>query len=216
MKKKSILLTLTIITLCISVQQSFGQIWIRPEADGMLSKSSFTPGAGVRGLYEFGEESNHVVGLGFTYNLTTPVDFDILIVDTLGNFDTVESSVVSNLMMLDVDYRRYLWESDPNDEFGIYTVVGMSAWLLGTKVKLGAFNDSLFAPALGVNLTSTNISMHLPVGMGIDWTIRGIFWWFFEARMSLPITPVSDDYVAGAYGVGFHFSTGARILLADL
>lgn len=216
MKEKTLLTAAALFLFFISIQHGFGQIWIRPEADAMLSKSSFTPGAGVRGLYEFGEESNHVVGLGFTYNLTTPVDFDITLVDTLGNFDTVESSVVSNLMMLDLDYRRYLWESDPDDEFGIYTVVGVSAWLLGTKVKLGEFNDSLFAPALGVNLTSTNISMHLPVGMGIDWTIRGIFWWFFEARVSLPITPVSDDYVAGDYGVGFHFSTGARILLADL
>lgn len=216
MIKKTILLSAAILISFCSIQQVKGQIWLRLEGQGMLSKNSFTGGSGVRGLYEFGEESNHEVGLGFTYNFTVPVDFDITLVDTLGFYDTVESSVVSTLMMLDLDYRRYLWQSDPDDEFGIYTTVGISAWMLGTKVNLPYFNDTLLSPALGVNLTNTNISMHLPVGVGIDWTIRGLFWWFLEARISLPITPVSDDYVAGAYGVGFHFSTGARILLADL
>lgn len=193
-----------------------GQIWLMVDGGGMLSKSSFTPTASFHGGYQFGYDLDQIAALGVTYGFKSPLTFDIPIIDTLGNIDSVESSVTSTLIMIDADWRKYLYQTEADDEFGFYTTVGISAWMVGSKVKLGDFNDSLFAPGTGVSLTSSNLSLHIPLGVGVDWTVRGLFWWYLEARMSLPITSVSNEYVGTDYGVGFHFTTGARIKLADL
>ena len=82
-------------------------------------------------------------------------------------------------------------------------------------MNLGPFVDTIFAVQEGTTLTASNLSVRMPLGFGMDWTVRGRFWWYFEAKIEVPFTQVNNEYIGNDFGVSYHFTTGARFLLHE-
>lgn len=128
--------------------------------------------------------------------------------------DTVESFLVSNLINIDADYRRYFsrlmqmiilplrhnWRKSLDGEYK-----NEFRSLCGYRIcSIGRHNVGRF-----------NLSVRMPLGFGMDWTVRGRFWWYFEAKIEVPFTQVNNEYIGNDFGVSYHFTTGARFLLHE-
>jgi len=214
--KKSIL-ALTIATLSIlSTKQVNAQLWLMTDGGIFFTKDLVGEGINLKAGWHYGEYDYNMVTLGGGYNLLAQKPLDIVVVDTTGLLtDTIESFLVTNLISIDGDYRRYFFQTDADDYFAFYGIAGISLWLVNTKVNLGPFVDSVFAVQEGATLVASNMSVRMPLGFGMDWTVRGRFWWYFEAKIEVPFTQVNNEYIGNDFGVSYHFTTGARFLLHD-
>lgn len=216
MKKLTLSLVILIIT-SLTAQKANAQLWLMTDGGVFFTKNLVGEGLNAKAAWHFGDYDANMVTFGGGYNLLGGSNWLIPIYDTLGvAVDTILSSLVVNMISIESDYRRYFFQTDADDYFAFYGLVGVSAWMVNTKLKLGEFADTLYAPSEEVKLTQSNISLRMPVGFGIDWTIRGRFWWYFEAKLELPFTQVNNDFIGNDVGVSYHFNTGARILLWDL
>ncbi|MEZ5013805.1 MAG: hypothetical protein R2794_05895 [Chitinophagales bacterium] len=214
--KKS-LITLSVIVLSLfSAREAKGQIWLLVDGDLFLSHSIVGSGFGVKGAYQHGELGNNMVTLGGTYNIVGNVNFDLPIYDTTGLFlDSLNAYFATSVITIDADYRHYFFETDADDYVGMYGFAGLSAWLVASQLKWNTtYEDYILTE--GFKVTDKSFSLHMPVGVGVDWTIRGMFWWFFEAKVELPLTTVTNTGVGNNFGVSYHLATGARIKLADV
>lgn len=215
--KKIILLLVILIISGISAQRASAQLWLMTDGGVFFTKELVGQGINVRGAWHYGDYDRNMVTLGGGMNLIGGSNFDIAIYDTLGiAVDTISSALVVNMISIDADYRRYFFQTDADDYFAFYGLVGTSLWMVNTKLNLGTFADTLYAPSETVKLTQSSMSVRLPLGFGIDWTVRGRLWWYFEAKVELPITQVDNDFIGNDFGVSYHINTGARIMLWDI
>jgi hypothetical protein len=173
-------------------------------------------GLNARAAWHFGDYDRNMATFGGGYNFLAGSQVDVILADTLGNFDTIQSSLTASLITIDADYRRYFAQSDADDYFAFYGIAGASLWMVGTKVKQPVPEDTSFFLTEGTKLVQTNMSVRIPIGAGIDWTVRGRFWWYLEAKLGVPITQVNDPWIGNSFGASYHINTGARILLWDL
>jgi len=215
---KKIVLSIVILVLTgLTAQKASAQLWLMTDAGVFFTKNLVGQGINLRGAWHYGDFDRNMVTLGGGYNLIGGSNFEIVVYDTNGvSFDTVTSALVVNMISIDADYRRYFFQTDADDYFGFYGLVGTSLWMVNTKLNLGPFADTLYAPLETVKLTQSSMSVRMPLGFGIDWTVRGRFWWYFEAKIEVPFTQVDNDFIGNDVGVSYHINTGARILLWDL
>ncbi len=216
MKRITATLFATIFSL-MAFQQAQAQLWLMSDGGFFFSKDVTGGGINARAAWHYGDYDRNMVTFGYGYNFLSGARVDLVFVDTLLNpVDTLQTSLVASLMTIDADYRRYFGGSDADDYFAFYGLAGLSLWMVGTKVTAVVPADSTWGLVSGTNLKGTNMSVRVPIGAGIDWTVRGRFWWYVEAKMGVPITPVNDPWIGNNFGVSFHFNTGARILLWDV
>lgn len=215
---KKLILTLSIAIIFIfNSKSSYSQLWLLTDGGVFFTKDLVAGGYALKAGWHFGDYDLNMVTLGGSYNFLAQNPVDIIITDTLDIIvDTIESFLYSSLITIDADYRRYFFQTDADDIFGFYGLIGTSVWLLNTRVSVGTFADTLFKIQEGTNLLASNLSVRMPVGFGIDWTIRGRFWWYFETKVEVPFTQVNNDYIGNNFGVSYHFNTGARFLLWDV
>ena len=212
-------ITTSLLAACIALmafQTSKAQLWVMTDGGFFFAKDVVGYGLNARAAWHFGDYDRNMATFGGGYNLLSGSRVDLIFANTAGNTDTIESSLTANLISIDADYRRYFGGSDADDYFAFYGLSGLSMWMVGTKVKLAVPEDTSFALVEGTRLTNTNMSVRIPIGAGVDWTIRGRFWWYFEARLGIPVTQVNDPWIGNDFGVSYHVNTGARILLWDL
>ncbi len=193
-----------------------GQLWLMTDGGVFFAKDITGYGINARAAWHYGDYDRNMVTFGGGYNFLSGTNVNVIFEDTLGNTDTVSSPLTATLITIDADYRRYFGGSDADDYFAFYGLAGLSMWLEGSKVKLIAPEDTAFALREGTKLVGTYTSVRIPIGAGVDWTVRGRFWWYFEAKMGIPVTQINDPWIGNDFGVSFHFNTGARILLWDL
>ncbi len=211
MKKSLLALCIAIVSI-FSVQQASGQLWVLGDAGCFIAKDAFGYGPTAKAGWHFGDYDINMVTLGGGYFLMPSQKVDVMIYDTLGVvFDTISSSLTSSMITVDADYRRYLAGTDADDYYGFYALGGATLWMLNTNVKMGEFADTIYAPAAGTKLKAMSMSVRIPVGFGVDATILGKFWWYFEAKLELPITQVNNEFIGNDFGVSYHFSTGVKV-----
>jgi len=215
--KRTTFSLLTALLLTMAAGRASGQLWLMTDGSYFFAKNTSGVGINARAAWHFGDydyrmfNEYNMVTLGFGYNFLPGSQVNVVLTDTLGNFDTLQTSLTATLFTIDADYRRYFAETDADDHFGFYGLAGISAWMVGTKVTAPVPEDTTFFVPETTKLVSTNMSIRLPIGVGIDWTIRGRFWWYIEAKMEVPITQVNDDWIGSDFGTSFHIATGARI-----
>lgn len=216
MKRITATLFATIFSI-MAFQQAQAQLWLMTDGGFLFSKDVSGGGLNARAAWHFGDYDYNMVTFGGGYNFLSGSRVDVVFVDTLAiPQDTIQTSLTASLITIDADYRRYFGGSDADDYFAFYGLGGLSLWMVGTKVSLPVPEDSTFAPVAGTKLVGTNMSVRMPIGAGIDWTVRGRFWWYVEAKLGIPITQVNDPWIGNNFGVSYHIHTGARILLWDV
>ncbi len=216
--KKIVLSLVILIVTGFTAQKATAQLWLMTDGGVFFTKNLVGEGINLRGAWHYGDYDRNMVTLGGGYNIIGGPSFDIALYDTSGNaFDTLENTpMVVNMISIDADYRRYFFQTDADDYFAFYGLIGTSLWMVNTKLNLVPFADSLYAPSESVKLTQSSMSVRMPIGFGIDWTVRGRLWWYFEAKVELPFTQVDNDFIGNDFGVSYHINTGARIMLWDV
>lgn len=209
--KKSLLAICIAITSLASIQQASGQLWVMGDAGCFIAKDAFGFGPTAKAGWHFGDYDINMATLGGGYYIIPDQKLFITVYDTLGGTDTLESTLKSNIISIDADYRRYLLGTDVDDFFAFYAIGGVSAWMLATTVRMPEYDKGLFAVSSETKLTEKTFSIRLPVGVGVDATILGKFWWYFEARLELPITQVNNEFIGNDFGVSYGFCTGVRV-----
>ncbi|HMX03968.1 MAG TPA: hypothetical protein PLL28_08015 [Chitinophagales bacterium] len=205
------------LTGLFAFQSASAQLWLMTDGGVFFTKNLVGEGINAKAAWHFGDYDHNMVTFGGGYNLLGSSKVDIIVVDTAADVtDTIESTLTSNVITIDGDYRRYFLGSDADDYFAFYGLGGLSLWMVNTKVKMGSYVDTVYMVEEGTKLVSSNMSVRIPVGFGVDWTVRGRLWWYVEAKLELPITQVNNDFIGNDFGVSYHINTGARILLWDL
>jgi hypothetical protein len=216
MKKLTLTLLVTIATL-FSARTSFAQLWVMGDVGGFLTEDLIGYGVNARGAFHFGDYDRNMATLGGGFNMLPNETWQFVVYDSTGLFtDTVPSVLKANVISIDADYRRYFFQTDADDYFAFYGLVGASLWMVNSKMSLGAYIDTIYSPPLGTPLVQSNLSVRIPVGFGVDWTVRGRFWWYFEAKTEIPVTQVNNDFIGNDFGMSYHINTGVRILLWDI
>ncbi len=216
MKKTTLTLIITLVTL-FSARSTYAQLWLMTDGGVFFTEDLVGYGINAKAAYHFGDYDRNMATFGGGFNMMPNKKLDFVVYDSTGLLtDTLSTTLTSNVITIDGDYRRYFFQTDADDYFAFYGLIGASLWMVNSKLALGAYADTIYAPPAGTALVQSNMSVRMPIGFGMDWTIRGRFWWYFEAKMELPFTQVNNDFIGNDFGVSYHMNTGVRILLWDI
>jgi hypothetical protein len=221
MKKLTLTLIIALVTL-FTARNASAQLWLMTDGGLFFTEDLMATGFNARAAYHFGDYDRNMGTFGGGFNIIPAKTITFVVYDTTeagaaaGLTDTLSTVLSSNVITIDGDYRRYFFQTDADDYFAFYGLVGASLWMVNSKLALGDYADTIFAPPLETKLVQSNMSVRMPIGFGIDWTVRGRFWWYFEAKMEVPFTQVNNDFIGNEFGMSYHLNTGVRILLWDI
>jgi len=214
--KKFPLITLAALLSFAGIKPAASQIWLLAAPDAMITGGDFYVGSDIKVGWQYGEEGTEMLGLGTRYFPLENVDITLFVWDT--NFVTLEvpSKVKSSLLEIRYEYRHYLFDTEPDDFYGFYTIIGAGMWIVSSKIVPGQYDKAIYSIPEGFPMKYTNTSWRLPIGFGFDWTVMGNFWIFSEAEIELPANEVNGMYVGNDFGASIHVNVGARFMLVDL